>query len=95
MKKPWEICVGLKMRILIAGITGRIGANLSRQLIDRGHRVRGLVWLRDPRTEKLKKMGVELLDGSLTDQGDVARSVEGGEVVYLVEGGGKCSVVKR
>ena len=48
-----------------------------------------------PRTEKLKKMGVELLDGSLTDQGDVARSVEGVEVVYLVEGGGKCSVVKR
>jgi nucleoside-diphosphate-sugar epimerase len=80
------------MRILITGITGRIGANLSRQLIDRGHRVRGLVWPRDPRTENLKKMGVELLDGSLTDQGDVARAVEGVDVLYHLgaafQGGG-------
>ena len=36
------------MRILVTGITGRIGANLAAQLTTQGHQVRGLVWPRDP-----------------------------------------------
>ena len=80
------------MKILITGITGRIGANLARQLVDRGHQIRGLVWPRDPRVENLKGMGVELIEGSLTDQQDVARAVDGVEAVYHLgaafQGGG-------
>jgi len=40
------------MKILITGITGRIGGNLAAQLVEQGHRVRGLAWPQDPRVEK-------------------------------------------
>lgn len=29
------------MKILISGVTGRVGSNLAHQLIERGHEVRG------------------------------------------------------
>ena len=70
-----------RMRILVTGITGRIGANLAAALVERGHQVRGLVWARDARVEKLEGLGVELQYGSLTEAGDVQRAVEGMEVV--------------
>lgn len=74
------------MRILVTGITGRIGANLAAALVDRGHHVRGLVWARDQRTEKLQGLGVELQHGSLTEERDVQRAVEGMDAVYHLGG---------
>ncbi len=74
------------MRILVTGITGRIGANLAAALVARGHAVRGLVWGRDARVEKLRPLGVELLAGSLTEPGDVARAVAGVDVIYHLGG---------
>lgn len=83
------------MKILITGITGRIGANLAMKLIGRDHHVRGLVWPRDQRMANLKDMGVELIEGSLTETADVARAVAGAEVVYHLgaafQGGGPFS----
>ena len=80
------------MDVLITGITGRIGANLAKQLIEREHKVRGLVWPRDPRVDNLKGMGVDLIYGSLTEKSDVAQAVEGIEIVYHLgaafQGGG-------
>ena len=80
------------MRILITGITGRIGANLAQQLVERGHQLRGLVWPRDPRVENLKQMQVELVEGSLTEPTAVEQAIEGIEVVYHLgaafQGGG-------
>lgn len=80
------------MKILITGITGRIGANLAATLIAKGHQVRGLVWDRDSRVEKLAGLGVELCRGSLTQPAEVATAVEGMEVVYHLgaafQGGG-------
>ena len=80
------------MRILITGITGRIGANLAKQLVERGHQLRGLVWPRDPRVENLKKMQVELVEGSLIEPATVEQAVEGIEAVYHLgaafQGGG-------
>lgn len=74
------------MRILVTGITGRIGANLAAALVAQGHAVRGLVWGRDARIEKLRPLGVELIEGSLTEAGDVARAVAGMEVIYHLGG---------
>ncbi len=83
------------MRVLITGITGRIGANLASALIRDGHRVRGLVWPKDNRTEKLQGLGVELVQGSLTEPSDVRRAVAGMEAVYHLgaafQGGGPFS----
>ena len=80
------------MQILITGITGRIGANLAAQLVEREHQVRGLVWPRDPRVQNLQGLGVELIEGSLTETADVERAVAGVEVVYHLgaafQGGG-------
>jgi UDP-glucose 4-epimerase len=67
-------------------MTGRIGANLAASLVDRGHTVRGLVWPRDARIDKLKPLGVELVEGSLTDETDVQRAVDGVDVVYHLGG---------
>jgi UDP-glucose 4-epimerase len=74
------------MRILITGITGRIGANLAAALLREGHEVRGLVWPRDPRVAKLRDLNVALQYGSLTDAADVRRAVDGMEVVYHLGG---------
>ncbi len=80
------------MRVLITGITGRIGANLAVQLLSAGHQVRGLVWPRDPRVEHLKKLGVELLEGSITSTEDLAQAIDQMEAVYHLgaafQGGG-------
>jgi UDP-glucose 4-epimerase len=80
------------MRILVTGITGRIGANVAAALLEQGHRVRGLVWPRDPRVDKLHGLDLELQQGSLTEPDDVQRAVEGVEVIYHLgaafQGGG-------
>ena len=80
------------MRVLITGITGRIGANLAAALVSGGHAVRGLVWGRDARTEKLAHLGLDLVQGSLTDPADTRRAAEGMEAVFHLgaafQGGG-------
>jgi nucleoside-diphosphate-sugar epimerase len=83
------------LQILVTGITGRIGANLAAQLVHRGHSVRGLVWDRDRRTEKLRGLGVELVEGSLTQLRHVEAAVAGVDAVYHLgaafQGGGPFS----
>ena len=69
------------MLVLVTGISGRIGANLAKVLVDAGHEVRGLVWTRDRRLEKLKGLAVELIEGSLVSPADVDRAVGGVQVV--------------
>ena len=74
------------MRILVTGVTGRIGANLAAQLTTQGHQVRGLVWPRDPRVEKLQGLGLDLQEGTLTDEADVQRAVAGMDAIYHLGG---------
>lgn len=80
------------MNILITGISGRIGANLAKELVQQGHTVRGLIWPRDPRREKLSSLRVELVDGDLTDRASVDRAVAGMDAIYHLgaafQGGG-------
>ncbi len=80
------------MKILITGVTGRIGANVAASLLEQGHEVRGLVWPRDPRVEKLRGLDLELQQGSLTETEDVRRAVNGADAVYHLgaafQGGG-------
>ena len=74
------------MKALVTGITGRIGANLAAELCRGGHHVRGLVWDRDRRVEKLAGLDVELVDGNLQVAEDVERSVAGCDVVFHLGG---------
>ncbi len=80
------------MHILITGISGRIGANLAKGLLDAGHSVRGLIWERDRRIEKFATMDVELVEGTITNPEDVAAAVDGVDAIYHLgaafQGGG-------
>ena len=83
------------MKILVTGISGRIGANLAKALIDAGHDVRGLVWANDRRSNKLAALDAELVDGSLVNAADVNRAMQDIEAVYHLgaafQGGGPFS----
>ncbi len=80
------------MRILITGISGRIGANLAARLVREGHDVRGLIWPRDLRTEKVANLGVELISGSVTETEDARKAADGMDAIYHLaaafQGGG-------
>ena len=69
------------MQVLITGITGRVGVHLAQTLISDGHQVRGLVWSADPSTARLDGLPVDLVEGSLTETGDVRRAMKGIEIV--------------
>lgn len=69
------------MKILITGITGRIGSQLAHKLVADGHDVRGLVWPQDPTVERLAGLPIELIEGSLTNAGDVNRAAAGVEAI--------------
>jgi nucleoside-diphosphate-sugar epimerase len=80
------------MRILVTGITGRIGANLAADLLKQGHQIRGLVWERDERVAKLEDLDVELEYGTITNADDALRATDGVDAVYHLaaafQGGG-------
>ena len=72
------------MKILVTGGTGRIGANLSVELLARGHEIRCLVYPGDAsRANKLAEYErVEVVEGDLRDFDDVKRAVQGVDAIY-------------
>jgi nucleoside-diphosphate-sugar epimerase len=73
------------MVALVTGGTGFLGNRLVRALVGRGDRVCALV--RDPaRGEDLRALGVELVQGDMTDEASLRRAVEGVERVFHTAG---------
>ena len=72
------------MKILVTGGTGRIGANLVKLLLDRGHTIRSFVYPGDAsRANKLDAFGgVETVYGDLRNLQDVRSAVKGVDVIY-------------
>lgn len=68
-------------RVLVTGITGRIGANLAKRLLDQGYQVRGLVMTNDPKVAKLSGLSVEIMYGDLTDLVNLRLAVKGADIV--------------
>jgi dihydroflavonol-4-reductase len=64
--------------IFVTGGTGLTGSNVCRQLVERGDTVRALV---RPTSDSapLAELGVELVEGDITDPADVLRAAEGCE----------------
>lgn len=69
------------MNILVTGITGRVGANVARHFLSKGHNVRGFVWPGDRQSEKLEQVGAEIVEGDLASSADVSAAAEGQEVI--------------
>ncbi|HVV75433.1 MAG TPA: NAD-dependent epimerase/dehydratase family protein [Mycobacteriales bacterium] len=65
-------------RVFVTGGTGLAGANICQQLVERGDAVRALV--RNPdEAASLAEIGVELVQGDITDADDVVRASKGCE----------------
>ena len=72
------------MKILITGGTGRIGANLAKRLLEKGHDIRSFVYPADAsRVNKLDEYNrVETVVGDLRNFDDVKRAVNGVDAIY-------------
>jgi dihydroflavonol-4-reductase len=71
--------------VLVTGATGTVGHPIAERLAAEGHRVRALV----RSTEKARPIlpvGVEAIEGDVTDAASVRRAIAGCEVVYHTAG---------
>lgn len=69
------------MKVLISGVTGRVGANLAHQLMERGYFVRGLVMPGDPKANKAANLGVEIVEADIADADRVRAAADGVNIV--------------
>lgn len=65
----------------ISGAAGLLGSHIADQLSVAGHRVRGLVRPTSD-TSFLRQLGVEIIEGDLTDPTTATNLVSGAEIVY-------------
>jgi len=68
------------MKVLVTGASGFLGGYVTEMFLAAGHEVRALV-RRTSETERLRRMGVELMLGDLTETESLERAVEGVETV--------------
>ena len=66
--------------VLVTGATGRIGGRLAPELLGRGAQVRTVVLPEDPNADALSG-DIDVITGSLSDAGVVARAIEGVDAV--------------
>jgi uncharacterized protein YbjT (DUF2867 family) len=68
---------------LVMGITGRVGASVAKHLRAQGKQVRAMV--RDqPKAADWAKLGVELVDGELSDPTAIARALDGVKGAFIM-----------
>ena len=70
--------------ILVTGATGKTGAPVVQQLIERGFPVRALVRRLDERATRLEQLGAEVVVGDFMELASMRRAMDGVERVYFV-----------
>ncbi|WP_197038616.1 NmrA family NAD(P)-binding protein [Herbidospora cretacea] len=70
--------------ILVTGATGKTGAQVVGELLDKGLRVRAMVHREDDRSAWLSKQGAEIVAGDLLDLDAVARALDDVRRAYFV-----------
>ncbi|MBD3287241.1 NAD-dependent epimerase/dehydratase family protein [candidate division KSB1 bacterium] len=73
----------MKKKVLVTGATGFTGGYLAEELVNQKYSVRALS-LPKQNTEKLEKMGVEIVYGDLTKKDTLAAAVEGVDTIYHI-----------
>ncbi|HLL54240.1 MAG TPA: NmrA/HSCARG family protein [Myxococcaceae bacterium] len=73
------------LSVLVTGATGKQGGAVARQLLKKGHTVRGLTRKLDsPAAQALAKDGVELVQGSFEDKGSLVKAARGVDTVFAM-----------
>ena len=72
-----------KPRILVAAATGGTGVATVTQLLEKGYVVRALVHREDPRAQRLRELGAEVVLGSMTDYVDMERALADVQRAYF------------
>jgi dihydroflavonol-4-reductase len=83
-KKSTSLARRPQPKTLVTGGTGFLGSHLVRLLVEEGAKNLRVMATSTPRW--LAEIGVETLEGSITNPGDVARAVEGVAEVYHLAG---------
>ncbi len=73
-----------KSKVLVTGATGKTGAAVVEQLLERDYPVRALVRVHDARSEHLERLGAEVVLGELLDLKSIRDAVRGVKRVYFV-----------
>jgi UDP-glucose 4-epimerase len=75
------------VKVLTTGASGRVGTNLVKALVERGHTVRAFLYPGDAaRLAKLNHFDVETVTGDLRNMTDVVRAVQGMETIFHIGG---------
>ncbi len=69
------------MKALITGISGRVGANLAREMKRRGYEIRGLVMPGDPQAYKAAALNVEILEADMADGERLRAAADGMDLI--------------
>ena len=70
------------MKFLVLGATGTVGTQVTRELLSRGHQVRGLT--RSPEKAAALGTGVEMVQGDLLDPATLPRLYPGVDGAFLI-----------
>ena len=79
-----------RQRFLVTGATGDTGSHTVEQLLARGHQVRALAHREDNRSERLQKIGAEVIIGDFLDfdaMRTVLKGVRGAYFCYPIRSG--------
>ena len=84
---------------LVTGATGHIGNVLVRSLLEKGEKVRALIWRGEDRTP-LKDLDVECVEGDVLDPASLEKAIQGVDKIYHLAGiisimPGKNEIVQR
>ena len=69
------------MRVLVTGITGRVGSNVAADMISKGVDVRGTVMPGDPGESRARALGCEIVLADLRDEKALVAACEGVDVI--------------
>ena len=70
-------------RVLVTGATGKIGAAVAAQLLERDVPTRAMVRREDARSAHLKKLGAEIVVGDMLDIRQTQAALEGVDRLYF------------
>lgn len=71
------------LTVLVTGATGKQGGNVARQLLSKGHQVRGLTRNPDsPAAVELQRLGAEIVTGNLEDRASLEQAAQGVDAIF-------------